>query len=119
MGDNTVKVTGYEIGCLLGQGTQGCVYKAITRGPERKPVAVKVVQKSRLSKVGRDNLVTEIGLLKQLKHRFILELVFSCIDQFQYASKDQYHLQGMNFPKLDYERLGRLPLGRPKHLHCD
>ena len=101
MGDNTVKVTGYEIGCLLGQGTQGCVYKAITRGPERKPVAVKVdlqstqfykmmlsldsgeitnlylkvVQKSRLSKVGRDNLVTEIGLLKQLKHRFILELV--------------------------------------------
>ena len=42
MGDNTVKVTGYEIGCLLGQGTQGCVYKAITRGPERKPVAVKV-----------------------------------------------------------------------------
>ena len=102
MGDNTVKVTGYEIGCLLGQGTQGCVYKAITRGPERKPVAVKVdlqstqfykimmsldsgeinlylkvVQKSRLSKVGRDNLVTEIGLLKQLKHHFILELVFS------------------------------------------
>ena len=38
---------------------------------------LKVVQKLRLSKVGRDNLVTEIGLLKQLKHRFILELVFS------------------------------------------
>ena len=35
----------------------------------------KVVQKSRLSKAGRDNLVTEIGLLKQLRHRFILELV--------------------------------------------
>ena len=36
---------------------------------------VKVVLKSRLSKAGRDNLVSEIGLLKQLRHRFILELV--------------------------------------------
>ena len=36
---------------------------------------VKVVLKSKLSKTGRDNLVTEIGLLKQLRHRFILELV--------------------------------------------
>ena len=36
---------------------------------------MKVVLKSRLSKAGRDNLVTEIGLLKQLRHRFILELV--------------------------------------------
>jgi len=57
------------------QGTQGCVYKATTRGPERKSVAIKVVLKSRLSKAGRDNLVSEIGLLKQLRHRFILELV--------------------------------------------
>ena len=36
---------------------------------------VKVVLKSRLSKAGRDNLVSEIGLLKQLRHRFILELL--------------------------------------------
>lgn len=36
---------------------------------------MKVVLKSKLSKTGRDNLVTEIGLLKQLRHRFILELV--------------------------------------------
>jgi len=70
-----VRVTGYEMGPLLGQGTQGCVYKATTRGPERKSVAIKVVLKSKLSKTGRDNLVTEIGLLKQLRHRFILELV--------------------------------------------
>ena len=35
---------------------------------------MKVVLKSKLSKTGRDNLVTEIGLLKQLRHRFILEL---------------------------------------------
>ena len=41
MGD-AVKLTGYEMGGLLGQGTQGCVYKATTRGPERKPVAIKV-----------------------------------------------------------------------------
>jgi len=74
MGD-TVRLTGYEMGHLLGQGTQGCVYKATTRGPERKSVAIKVVLKSRLSKAGRDNLVSEIGLLKQLRHRFILELV--------------------------------------------
>ena len=36
---------------------------------------MKVVLKSKLSKCGRNNLVTEIGLLKQLRHRFILELV--------------------------------------------
>lgn len=70
-----MRVTGYEMGPLLGQGTQGSVYRATTRGQERKSVAIKVVLKSKLSKTGRDNLVTEIGLLKQLRHRFILELV--------------------------------------------
>ena len=71
----TPKVSGYDMGCMVGQGTQGCVYKATTRGRDRARVAVKVVLKSRLSQAGRDNLVTEIALLKKLKHRFIVSLV--------------------------------------------
>ena len=50
------------------------VYRATSRALARQ-VAVKVVLKARLSKAGRDNLVTEIGLLKRLQHRFIVELV--------------------------------------------
>ena len=69
------KVDGYEVGALVGQGTQGRVYRAVTRGGARRTVAVKVVLKSRLSKEGRDNLVREIELLKKLQHKFIVELI--------------------------------------------
>ena len=34
----------------------------------------QVIHKNNLSRKGRDNLVTEIGILKKLKHKFIVDL---------------------------------------------
>ena len=76
-GSQEPRLAGYTVQRLLGRGTQGTVYKAISKtgsgnacGAGRE-VAVKVIEKVSLSRAGRDNLVTEIGLLKQLRHQFI------------------------------------------------
>ena len=46
---------------------------------------VKVISKNSLSKTGRDNLVTEIGLLKKIKHKFIVDLIdFHWDDKYIY-----------------------------------
>ena len=46
---------------------------------------VKVISKNSLSKTGRDNLVTEIGLLKKIKHKFIVDLLdFHWDDKYIY-----------------------------------
>ena len=48
----------------------------------------QVISKTNLSKSGRDNLITEIGLLKKLKHRFIVDLVdFHWDDKYIYIGK--------------------------------
>ena len=48
----------------------------------------QVIHKSNLSRKGRDNLVTEIGILKKLKHRFIVDLVdFHWDDKYIYIGK--------------------------------
>lgn len=58
----------------LGSGTYATVYKAYrTTGP-RTVVAVKCVLKSSLTKTSTENLLTEIELLKVLKHDHIVEL---------------------------------------------
>lgn len=75
MDEHKVILNGYS-GCkMVGRGTQGSVYKAFTRTEPKSAVAIKVISKNNLSKTGRNNLVTEIGLLKKLKHKFIVDLV--------------------------------------------
>jgi len=84
MGDS-INLDGYIVGNMLGRGTQGTVYKAYTKSEPRRAVAIKCIFKNKLSKSARDNIVTEISLLKKLKHRFIVELIdFHWDDKFIY-----------------------------------
>ena len=72
--DAPVRVEGYSIGGMVGRGTYGEVYKAWSKSPARKPVAIKSILKGKLSKVAVDNLLTEISLLKKLNHRDEIKL---------------------------------------------
>jgi len=84
MGDS-FKLDGYVVGNMLGRGTQGTVYKAYTKSDPRRAVAIKCIFKNKLSRSARDNIITEISLLKKLKHRFIVELIdFHWDDKFIY-----------------------------------
>ncbi|XP_012527854.1 serine/threonine-protein kinase ULK3 [Monomorium pharaonis] len=63
--------------CMLekiGTGSYATVYKAFKKDGNREIVAVKCVDKSSLSKSAVDNLVTEIKLLRVLKHEHIVEM---------------------------------------------
>ena len=61
------------------------MFKAYTKTAPKTAVAIKVISKSQLSRTGRDNLVTEIGILKKLKHKFIVDLVdFHWDDKYIY-----------------------------------
>jgi len=80
-----IKLDGYIVGNMLGKGTQGTVYKAYTKSEPRRAVAIKCIFKHKLSRSARDNIITEISLLKKLKHRFIVELIdFHWDDKFIY-----------------------------------
>jgi len=85
MDEGGLTLKGYT-GCkFLGRGTQGSVFKAYTISSSKTPVAIKVISKNSLSKTGRDNLVTEIGLLKKIKHKFIVDLLdFHWDDKYIY-----------------------------------
>ncbi|KAK0057945.1 serine/threonine-protein kinase ULK3 [Biomphalaria pfeifferi] len=58
----------------LGSGTYATVFKAYRKCGEREVVAVKCVLKSSLNKASTENLLTEIELLKALKHEHIVIL---------------------------------------------
>ncbi|XP_054720219.1 serine/threonine-protein kinase ULK3-like [Uloborus diversus] len=58
----------------LGKGSYATVYKAYQKGNTRDVVAVKCVQKSSLTKSSVENLLTEISILKKIKHNHIVEL---------------------------------------------
>lgn len=75
-----VKLRNYDITERLGTGSYGNVYKARGKTGAREVVAVKCVLKSDLSKSEADNLITEISLLKKLKHPHIVDLVDFCWD---------------------------------------
>ena len=73
----------------LGSGSYGAVYKAHRKTGTRDVVAVKCVKKSSLSKREVDNIVTEISLLKKLKHDFIVEMKdFTWDNNFIYISME-------------------------------
>lgn len=58
----------------LGSGTYATVYKAYRKSGAREVAAIKCVLKSSLNKASTENLLTEIALLKKLKHENIVEL---------------------------------------------
>lgn len=69
----------------LGSGTYATVYKAYRKGDSREVVAVKVVGKKTLNKASTDNLLTEIEILKTMKHPHIVQL-----KDFQWDTENIY-----------------------------
>ncbi|XP_015608023.1 serine/threonine-protein kinase ULK3 isoform X2 [Cephus cinctus] len=67
-------VSDYSILEKIGSGSYATVYKAFKKNGSKEVVAIKCVDKSTLSKSAIDNLITEINLLKILKHRHIVEM---------------------------------------------
>ena len=68
------QLTAYTFAERLGAGSYGNVYKAHGKTGTREAVAVKCVLKSNLCKAEADNIITEISLLKRLKHPHIVEM---------------------------------------------
>uniref|UniRef100_A0A8D0H5P2 Serine/threonine-protein kinase ULK3 n=1 Tax=Sphenodon punctatus TaxID=8508 RepID=A0A8D0H5P2_SPHPU len=58
----------------LGSGTYATVYKAYRKKNAREVVAIKCVSKKSLNKVSVENLLTEIEILKSVRHPHIVEL---------------------------------------------
>ncbi|XP_068166794.1 serine/threonine-protein kinase ULK3 [Antennarius striatus] len=69
----------------LGSGTYATVYKAYRKGDNREVVAVKVVGKKSLNKASTENLLTEIEILKTMRHPHIVHL-----KDFQWDSENIY-----------------------------
>lgn len=69
----------------LGSGTYATVYKAYRKGDSREVVAVKVVGKKTLNKASTENLLTEIEILKTIKHPHIVQL-----KDFQWDAENIY-----------------------------
>merc|ERR1712012_1254050 len=68
------RLAGYVFTEKLGSGTYATVYKAFKQCGSREVVAIKCIEKSSLNKASTENLLTEIQLLKTLKHEHIVEL---------------------------------------------
>ncbi|XP_029354887.1 serine/threonine-protein kinase ULK3 isoform X3 [Echeneis naucrates] len=69
----------------LGSGTYATVYKAYRKGSNREVVAVKVVGKKTLNKASTENLLTEIEILKTVRHPHIVHL-----KDFQWDAENIY-----------------------------
>uniref|UniRef100_A0A8C1J8Q2 Serine/threonine-protein kinase ULK3 n=1 Tax=Cyprinus carpio TaxID=7962 RepID=A0A8C1J8Q2_CYPCA len=69
----------------LGSGTYATVYKAFRKTDSREAVAVKVVSKKSLNKSSMENLLTEIEILKTVRHPHIVQL-----KDFQWDSDNIY-----------------------------
>ncbi|XP_017849607.1 serine/threonine-protein kinase ULK3 [Drosophila busckii] len=66
-------ITDYDILEKLGVGSYASVYKARHK-KQRTYHAIKYVEMSTLSQSSRDNLITEIRLLRDLNHKYIVTL---------------------------------------------
>lgn len=64
---------GYIFTEKLGKGSYATVYKAYRNVEQREVVAIKCVLKSSLTKSSVENLITEISILKKVKHAHIVE----------------------------------------------
>ncbi|XP_074651945.1 serine/threonine-protein kinase ULK3-like isoform X2 [Tubulanus polymorphus] len=95
----------------LGSGTYATVYKAFRKDLSRREVvAVKCVEKSSLTKSSTENLLTEIEILKKLKHANIVQLIdFQWDDKYIYLIME-YCSGG------DLSKFIRLKRALPEHL---
>ncbi|XP_055697118.1 serine/threonine-protein kinase ULK3-like [Phlebotomus papatasi] len=80
------KITDYEMLEKLGSGSYATVYRCQKKAT-KEIFAVKCVEKNKLTRSSLDNLVTEIRLLRRLKHRHIVEM-----HDFLYDDKNIYIL---------------------------
>ncbi|KAH8295331.1 hypothetical protein KR018_009993 [Drosophila ironensis] len=67
------RITDFEILEKLGAGSYATVYK-VRHKKHRTYHAIKYVEMSTLSQTSRENLITEIRLLRDLKHKYIVQL---------------------------------------------
>ncbi|XP_036322967.1 serine/threonine-protein kinase ULK3 isoform X2 [Rhagoletis pomonella] len=67
------RITDYDLLDKLGVGSYSTVYKARHK-KDRSYHAIKIVEMSTLSNSSRENLITEIRLLRSLNHKYIVTL---------------------------------------------
>ncbi|XP_018007272.1 serine/threonine-protein kinase ULK3 [Hyalella azteca] len=81
-----VRLADYVVCEKIGSGGYADVYRAYRKPPATKEfVAIKAVLRSNLSSSATDSLITEIRLLKSLKHDHIVQLIdFLCDENYVY-----------------------------------
>ncbi|XP_052044186.1 serine/threonine-protein kinase ULK3 isoform X3 [Apodemus sylvaticus] len=79
------RLEGFIITERLGSGTYATVYKAYAKKDTREVVAIKCVAKKSLNKASVENLLTEIEILKGIRHPHIVQL-----KDFQWDSDNIY-----------------------------
>ncbi|XP_027956135.1 serine/threonine-protein kinase ULK3 isoform X2 [Eumetopias jubatus] len=79
------RLDGFILTERLGSGTYATVYKAYAKKDTREVVAIKCVAKKSLNKASVENLLTEIEILKGIRHPHIVEL-----KDFQWDSDNIY-----------------------------
>ncbi|ELK03484.1 serine/threonine-protein kinase ULK3 isoform X3 [Pteropus alecto] len=79
------RVDGFILTERLGSGTYATVYKAYAKKDTRQVVAIKCVAKKSLNKASVENLLTEIEILKGIRHPHIVQL-----KDFQWNSDNIY-----------------------------
>ncbi|XP_053693406.1 serine/threonine-protein kinase ULK3 [Sabethes cyaneus] len=73
MGAPKPDISEYQMLERIGSGTYATVYRAMKK-TTKDVFAIKCVEKASLSKSAVDNIITEISLLKKLKHQHIVEM---------------------------------------------
>ncbi|XP_051484364.1 serine/threonine-protein kinase ULK3 isoform X3 [Apus apus] len=68
------RLDGFILTERLGSGTYATVYKAYRKRDTREVVAIKCVSKRSLNQASVENLLTEIEILKTIRHPHIVEL---------------------------------------------
>ncbi|XP_063099411.1 serine/threonine-protein kinase ULK3 isoform X4 [Cavia porcellus] len=79
------RLDGFVLTERLGSGTYATVYKAYSKKDTREVVAIKCVAKKSLNKASVENLLTEIEILKGIRHPHIVQL-----KDFQWDSDNIY-----------------------------
>ncbi|XP_050536870.1 serine/threonine-protein kinase ULK3 isoform X2 [Daktulosphaira vitifoliae] len=69
------KVEGYKIHKNIGKGSTSTVYLAQSNQNVKNLVAIKVIERNKLSKSAKDAVITEIGVMKALKHQHIVQMI--------------------------------------------
>ncbi|KAG8514581.1 Serine/threonine-protein kinase ULK3 [Galemys pyrenaicus] len=79
------RLDGFILTERLGSGTYATVYKAYAKKDTREVVAIKCVAKKSLNKASVENLLTEIEILKGIRHPHIVQM-----KDFQWDSDNIY-----------------------------